>query len=173
MRETTSHTNLRLTSATVMPPAAPPAGRAIVMYGSVSLRKYTGLYQVLPPLASVNLGSCERSVPLPTTSIARRDTRSCSRPGLVEPRDLGDRGRLAQELQVFVAPLLDDVAPGGDLRQRRPAELVLDVVDVLLDAGRGGDRLLALQRDEVVLVLQVGEVEADAPAREQRRAHQR
>ena len=91
---------------------------------------------------------------------------------LIEPRDLGDGGRLAQELQVLVAPLLDDVAPGGDLRQRRPPELVLDVVDVLLDAGGGGDRLLALKRDEVVLVLQPGEIEADAPAREQRRGHQ-
>src|ERR1700693_4259173 len=82
MRETTSHTNLRFTSATVVPPAAPPAGREIVMYGSVSLRKDTGLYQGLALLASLNLGSCAKSVPAPTTSIARRDTRNCSRPEL-------------------------------------------------------------------------------------------
>jgi hypothetical protein len=39
--ETTSQTNLRLTSTAVTPPPL-PAGRAIVMYGSVPLRKYTG-----------------------------------------------------------------------------------------------------------------------------------
>ena len=38
MRETTSQTNFRFTSAAVTPPPL-PAGRAIVMYGSVSLRK--------------------------------------------------------------------------------------------------------------------------------------
>ena len=91
----------------------------------------------------------------------------------VDPRHLGDRGRLAQQLQVLVAALLDGVRSGSDLRQRGPAELMLDVADVLLDARRRGDRLLALQGDEVLLVLAVGEVQARPPAREQRRAHQR
>ena len=64
------------------------------------------------------------------------------------------------------------VAAGGDLGQRGPAELVLDVVDVLLDARSGGERLLALQRDQVVLVLAIGEIQAGEPARKQRRGHQ-
>ena len=93
--------------------------------------------------------------------------------GGVDPRHLGDRRRLAQQLQVLVAALLGRIGPGPDLRQRGPAELVLDVLDVLLDARRGGERLLALQGHQVFLVLPVGEKQAQAAAHDQRRAHQR
>ena len=80
MRVTTSQMNLRFTSATVTGPDSPPERTAIVMYGSVSLRKYTGPNQVLPGLRVLERGLL-RAVPLaPATSIARRDTASCSRP---------------------------------------------------------------------------------------------
>jgi len=55
--ETTSQMNFRLTSAAVTPP--PTCGRAIVMYGSDSLRKYTGPNHVRPLRASRNFGSAE------------------------------------------------------------------------------------------------------------------
>ncbi len=80
MRDTTSQMNLRLTSATVTGPASPPERIAIVMYGSVSLRKYTGPCQGCPRLALRNAGSCERSLPEATTSIPRRETAIVSRP---------------------------------------------------------------------------------------------
>ena len=51
MRDTTSHTNLRLMSAVVTGPFSLPARIAIVMYGSVSLRNETGLYQACLYLA--------------------------------------------------------------------------------------------------------------------------
>ena len=40
--ETTSQMNLRFTSAAVTPPPCPPSAMAMAMYGSDSLRKYTG-----------------------------------------------------------------------------------------------------------------------------------
>jgi len=47
--------------------------------------------------------------------------------------------------------------------------MLLDLQHVLLDARRGGRRLLALQAGERLLVLLVGEVQAN-PARDQQRA---
>ena len=73
IRDTTSQMNLRLTSATVTGPCSPPERTAIVMYGSVSLRKYTGPNQVCPGFALRNAGSCERSLPEPIASMPRRD----------------------------------------------------------------------------------------------------
>ena len=99
--------------------------------------------------------------------------RSCSRPVGIDPGHFGDRRRLAQQLQVFDAALLERVAGGVGARQRRPAELVLDVEDVLLDPRRRALRLLGLQRDQVRLVLAPGEVEADRAARDQHAADQR
>jgi len=92
-------------------------------------------------------------------------------PYVLEFAGLTDRPRYHES--DLEAALLDRVGPGPDLRQRGPAELVLDVADVLLDARRGGERFLALQGNQVLLVFPVREVQADAPAREQRRAHQR
>ena len=85
----------------------------------------------------------------------------------VEPDDLGDRRHLAQQLHVVEAPLLDRIGVGAGLAERGPAELVLDVVDVLLDARRGGMRLLALQGDQVALGLAIGEPDADGAARDE------
>ena len=61
-------------------PVLPVDRTAMVMYGSVSLRKYTGPIQGWPRRAPTNAGSCERSLPEPMTSIPRRDTATCSRP---------------------------------------------------------------------------------------------
>jgi len=57
--ETTSQMNLRFTSATVTPWAGVPPDMLTVMYGSDSLRKYTGLKYVRPLAASRNRGSLE------------------------------------------------------------------------------------------------------------------
>ena len=51
MRETTSHIARRLTSAVMTSNAEASAGTAIVMNGSDSLRKYTGLKYALPDRA--------------------------------------------------------------------------------------------------------------------------
>src|SRR6266403_2521604 len=73
--------NFRLTSAAVTGAVTDvPCGTASVMYGSDSLRKYTGPYQTRPPRVSRKRGSPETSAPPATTSMARRDMRSCSRP---------------------------------------------------------------------------------------------
>ncbi len=50
------------------------------MYGSVSLRKYTGPNQVLPLRASMKRGSFEKSMPLFTVFMATREIFNCSRP---------------------------------------------------------------------------------------------
>ena len=121
-----------------------PSGCAIVMYGSVSLRKYTGPNQGWPRLALRNAGSCERSLPELDRCPCRGATRAiCSRPVGVELRDVRDLGRLAQQLQELDAAQLD--VARIELRQRRVGELLLDLPDVLLDARRRGDRLLVLQ----------------------------
>ncbi|PYN22650.1 MAG: hypothetical protein DMD76_19285 [Candidatus Rokuibacteriota bacterium] len=60
--------------------AEEPWGTASVMYGSESLRKYTGPYQTRPPRVSRKRGSLETSAPPATSSMASRETRSCSRP---------------------------------------------------------------------------------------------
>ena len=73
--------------------------------------------------------------------------------GGVELRDVGDLGRLAQQLQELDAAQLD--VAGVELRQRRVGELLLDLPDVLLDPRRRGDRLLVLQLGERRLVLLV------------------
>ena len=92
--------------------------------------------------------------------------------GAVDPDHLGDRRRLAQELQVFDATLLERVAALG-ARQRRPAHLVLDVEHVLLDPGRRALGLLDLQRSQVGFGLAPGEVDANGAARDQHSADQR
>jgi hypothetical protein len=91
----------------------------------------------------------------------------------VDPRDLGDRRHLAQELQVLDATFLSRVVADGGARQRCPAELVCDVEDVLLDAGRRALGLLDLQGDQVGLGLAPREVDADPAARDQHAADQR
>ena len=71
----------------------------------------------------------------------------------IDPDHLGDRRGLALQLQVLDAPLLERVAVGIGAGQRGPADLVLDVADVLLDPGRRVLRLLDLQREQVRLGL--------------------
>ena len=80
MRETTSQMNLRFSSATVTADFSPPERMATVMYGSVSLRKYTGPYHGWPRRGWVKAGSAERSRPEPTALMPRRDSAMTSRP---------------------------------------------------------------------------------------------
>ncbi len=158
MRDTTSQMNLRLTSATVTGPVSLPERIAIVMYGSVSLRKYTGPYQGWPRFALRNAGSCERSLPDADDVHPEARDRDLLAAGAVELRDVGDFRRLAQELQELDAAQLD--VAGVELRQRGVGELLLDLADVLLDPRRGGERLL---------VLQAGERRLGSPGRRSRR----
>jgi len=74
----------------------------------------------------------------------------------------------AQELQELDAPLLQALDP--ELGQRGVGELLLDLQDELLDARRGGERLLMLQAGERDLVFLIREVEADAARDQQRTA---
>jgi hypothetical protein len=91
----------------------------------------------------------------------------------VDPDHLGDRRRLALQLEVFDPARLERVAVGVGTRQRGPAELVLDIDDVLLDPVGGVLRLLDLQRGQVRFVLAPGEVDADRAAGDQHAADQR
>ena len=86
---------------------------------------------------------------LPTTSMARRETLSCSRPCAVELRQLGDRRHLAQQPDEVEAALVD--RSRRPLRVRRPADLPLDLVDELLDALSAAAGLLVLQAGQRVL----------------------
>ena len=73
----------------------------------------------------------------------RRDTAICSRPVGVELRDVGDLGRLAQQLEELDAAQLR--RRRIELRQRGVGQLLRDLAHVLLDARRRTDRLLVLQ----------------------------
>src|SRR3990172_2810169 len=86
------------------------------------------------------------------TSIARRETRSCSRPS--------------------ASRWLISVMGGAELGLGGPADLPLDLLDESFDLGGGAARLLPLDRDERGLVLLVGEVDADRAGGEQRPADQ-
>ena len=88
---------------------------------------------------------------LPTTSMASRDTLSCSLPVEIELRQLGDRRHLAQETQRVEAALLQRARRPGQLHG--PAELALDLLDELADLRRRGLGLLALDADQRRLVL--------------------
>ena len=96
--------------------------------------------------ASINLGSLEKSIPLSSTSVARRETRSCSLAGGVELRKLGDCRDLAQQAPGVDPPLLQRARGPGQLR--RPAELGLDLPDELADLVRRRLGLLVLDADE-------------------------
>ena len=89
----------------------------------------------------------------------------------IDLRDVGDGRHHAQQLEELDAPLLQ--ALGAELRQRGEGELLLDLADELLDARRRAGGLLALQAGERLLVLLVGEVQADAARDQQRAADQR
>ena len=91
----------------------------------------------------------------------------------VGPDHLGDGRSLAQQLEVFDAPRLQRIALGVDPGQGGPAQLVLDVQHILFDAGRRAVGLLVLKRQQVVLVLAVGEIQAERAAGDQHARHQR
>ena len=138
------------------------------MYGSVSLRKYTGPNQVWPGRAFLKAGSCERSSFAPAVSIFRRETASCSRPlGSIcamsvtaEPRARASGTRCA-------------AAQGPRRRaaaeQRRRAAARSDSRTARAQAPRP---FRAADRKRF-LVLLVGEVQADAARNDERAAHQR
>ena len=85
----------------------------------------------------------------------RRDTGTCSMPVAVDLRDVGDLGHLPQQLQELDAAELD--VARVELRQRGVGELLLDLADVLLDAGGRRDGLLVLQVAQRGFVLLVAE----------------
>jgi hypothetical protein len=77
MRVITSQMNFRFTCASVRRSAE---RTAIVMYGSLCWRKYTGPNQASPDRAARNAGSRERSRPEPIDSSSSRETASRSCP---------------------------------------------------------------------------------------------
>ena len=100
--------------------------------------------------------------------------RSCSRPSVSIHDHFGDRRRLAQQLQVLDAALLERVAVGVGARQRGPAELVLDVEDVLLDpVGSAAAPSRPAAPSRCALALPPREVDADRAAGDQHAADQR
>ena len=166
---TTSQISLRLTSATVTPASlrvaapAPASCRARIPGGN-----RPGRNQTLWATASVNFGSLERSNPLPTTSMASRDTLSRSLPvesscassviaGTCRNRRTASNRRCSIE-------------PGRPWQLRRPAELALDLLDELADLGRRRFRLLVLDADQRRLVLPIIEEDLENSVRQQRYA---
>src|SRR5262249_51449554 len=107
-----------------------------------------------PGLAGSRLGELRvaRKI-LPAPGDVHAETRNAPRlaSGLVEVAQVGDRRHLAQQLEEVYAPLLK--ARPAELRQPHPAELVLDLLHVGLDARRRARGLLALKREKVRLVL--------------------
>src|SRR5262249_59926529 len=90
----------------------------------------------------------------------------------VEMADLGDGEHLAEQAQVVDAPLVHRRRRQAQLGLRRPADLPLDLLDEVLDAGGHPERLLALERDEGRPVLLVGEVDLDGAGHKKGAAHQ-
>src|SRR5918994_5943039 len=86
----------------------------------------------------------------------------------IELRQLGYRGNLAQEAERVEAALLERARRPGQLHG--PAELAFDLLDELADLRRGGFRLLALDADQIGLVLLVGEPDLEAAVCEKREA---
>ncbi len=91
--------------------------------------------------------------------------------GGVELGELGDRRHLAQQPQAVETPLLDRARRPRQLRG--PADLVFDLLDEVGDLFRRAFRLLALDADQRVGVLAVGEHDLEQAVAEQRNADDR
>ena len=91
--------------------------------------------------------------------------------GRIDLRNVGDFGRLSQQLEEFDAAQLD--VARVELRQRGVGQLLLDAVDVRLDTRCRRESLLVLERGERCLGLLVGEIDADRAGSEQRNRDQR
>ena len=77
-------------------------------------------------------------------------------PGAVsEQAHLCDREHMLQESEVVRRRCSTAAEPATRLGLGHPAELALDLADEGLNAGGGGLRLLLLERDEGLLVLEV------------------
>ena len=109
------------------------------------------------------------SLPLPTTSMASRDTCNCSWPRGVDLGELGDRRHLPQQPQRVEAALLQRARRPRQLRG--PADLALDLADELSDLAGGGFRLLALDAHQRGLLFLIGEVDVERAVGDQREAH--
>ena len=110
--------------------AAAAAGRAgdrHVRLGALPEVDRAVVDRTAPSRRSRNFGSCDRSVPLPIDVHRQARDAQLLAAVRIDPDHLGDRRRLALQLQVLEAALLERVAVALGARQRRPAELVLDV----------------------------------------------
>src|SRR5262245_36521115 len=86
--------------------------------------------------------------------------------------DLRDGEHLAKQAQVVDPPLVHGGRRQTQLRLGGPADLALDFLDEVLDAGGHAQRLLALERDQGRPVLLIGEVDLDGAGDEEGAAHQ-
>src|SRR6185436_13673692 len=84
----------------------------------------------------------------------------------VELGQLGDRRNLAQQAQRVEATLFKSARRPWQLRG--PADLAFDVLDVLADLTGRGDRLLALDAGQRLLVLLVGKPDFEQAVGEER-----
>ena len=168
MRETTSQMNFRFSSATVTGEllAAGADGHRHVGLGLLA-----EVHRPVPGLAAPRLleGRLARAV-LARADHAHAQARlgDLLAPVGVDQRDVGDLGRLAQQLQELDAAQLH--VAGVHLRQRGVLQLLRHLAQVLLDARGRADRLLALQAGQRGGGLAVGEVQADAARHQQRQA---
>src|SRR5262245_39593493 len=90
----------------------------------------------------------------------------------VEVADLGDGEHLPEQTQVVDPPLVHGGRRQAQLGLGRPADLPLDLLDEVLDAGGHAERLLALERDEGRPVLLIREVDLDGAGGQEGTAHQ-
>ena len=106
------------------------------------------------------------------TSIARRDTRSCSCP--VGSRWLTSvmAGTWRSRPQRVEPPLIERNPACPPRRLRNPGDLVLQVAHELFDPDRRGDRLFALDAGKRRLAFLIEKVNVDQPAGDDRAAHE-
>ena len=90
----------------------------------------------------------------------------------VEVAHLGDGQRLPLEPEVVDPPLRHAGRGSAEVGLDREPDLPLDLRDEGLDPRRHAERLLALERDERLPVLQVGEVDLETARRQQDTDHQ-
>ncbi len=89
-------------------------------------------------------------------------------PGLVEKRQLGDRGNLPEQTQAVDLALLDRCTGPGQMRH--PPELALDLLDEVADPNGCRARLLLLDAKKKGSMLPIGEPDLDQAVGDERQS---
>ena len=109
------------------------------------------------------------SLPLPTTSMASRDTLSCSWPVASISASSVIAGTCRKSRSASKRRCSKRAGRPGQLRG--PADLALDLADELSDLASGGFRLLALDAHQRGLLFLIGEIDVERAVGDQRQAH--